>query len=384
MGESRSWVDVDLHAIGHNVGVLREAAAPAAVAAVVKAGGYGHGAVPVAGAALDAGAAALAVAIPDEGAELRDAGIAGRVLVLAEPRPDEFALCAAFDLEPAVYTAAGVASAAKAAADHGRRLRVHLKVDTGMHRVGAKPDVAVELAELVAGEPSLALASVWTHCAVADEPDDPYTGEQLDRYDAAVAAVEGRGIAVPVRHAANSAAALCHPRARYDVVRSGIAVYGISPSPALLGAGFDAIDRLRPALRWRAVVSYVKDVPAGDRISYGLRHRFERDTVVATVPVGYADGVPRRWHEVGGEVLLGGRRRPVVGAVTMDQLMVDCGPVHDRTDADGPVPVTGDEVVLIGEQGSSSLTADDWAERLGTIAYEIVCGIGPRVARRYE
>lgn len=374
MGESRAWVDVDLAAVAHNVGVLRREAAPAVVLAVVKAGGYGHGAVPVAAAALDAGAAALGVAIAEEGVELRDAGIGGRVLVLSEPRADELGACVAFDLEPAVYTDAGVTAVAKAAADHGKRVTVHVKVDTGMHRVGAEPRDAVRLAEAIAREPALALGSVWTHCAVADEPLDPFTDEQLQRYEQVLNDLSARGVTVPLRHAANSAGALCHPRARYDVVRAGIAIYGIAPAPGLAALGFDTVTELRAALSLKASVSFVKTVPAGDRVSYGLRHRFERDTVVATVPVGYADGVARRWSEVGGEVLLGGRRRPVVGAVTMDQLMVDCG----------DVPVQrGDEVVLIGQQGTETLSAEEWGTRLGTIGYEIVCGIGPRVPRRY-
>jgi alanine racemase len=367
VSESRSWVDVDLGAVAHNVRVLRRTVEPAGVLAVVKADGYGHGAVPVAGAAIDAGAVALGVAIVAEGVELRDAGIESRVLVLSEPRADELAECVAFGLEPAVYTTDGVAAVAKAAADHGRVTTVHVKVDTGMHRVGAPPDEALAVAEAVVGEPSLALGSIWTHCAVADEPDNPFTAQQLARYDGVLAAASARGIEVPWRHAANSAAALCHPAARYDVVRVGIALYGIAPAPALAG-----IADLRPALAWKARVSFVKTVPAGDGISYGLRHRFERDTVVATVPVGYADGVARRWssHDAGGEVVVGGERRPVVGVVTMDQLMVDCGDVPVRA---------GDVVELIGPD----LTADEWAERLGTIAYEIVCGIGPRVPRRY-
>ena len=365
MAENRSWVEVDLDAVRHNVGVLGDAVAPAGVLAVVKAGGYGHGAVPVARAALDAGAVGLAVAIAEEGVELRAAGIDARILVLAEPPPDDLATCAAFGLEPTLYTFDGVTAAAKQPGS----LRVHVKVDTGMHRVGAPPEVAVAIAEAVAAEPSLELASIWTHCAVADEPDDPFTAEQLARYDDVLAQAAERGLRPPWRHAANSAGALYHPSARYDVVRAGISVYGIAPNPRLRTV------ELRPALTWKARVSYVKPVAAGERISYGLRHRFAADTVVATVPVGYADGVARRWGEVGGEVLVGGRRRPVVGVVTMDQLMVDCG-------AGSPV-AAGDEVVLIGSQGEASLSADDWAERLGTIGYEIVCGIGPRVTRRY-
>lgn len=376
MGEARSWVDVDLAAIAHNVGVLRRSVEPASVLAVVKADGYGHGSVPVAAAALDAGAVGVAVATTGEGVELRDAGIDARVLVLSEPPPEELPTCAAFDLEPAVYTRHGIEAAARAAAGdgRGRRLPVHLKVDTGMHRVGCEPAVAGDLALAVDAEPSLALASIWTHCAVADEPDDPFTAEQLARYDEVLAAARERGLAPPWRHAANSAGALCHPSARYDVVRAGIAVYGIAPAPGLHGrcAG---VEDLRPALSWKARVSFVKVVRAGEGVSYGLRHRFGVDSVVATVPVGYADGVARRWSEVGGEVVVGGLARPVVGAVTMDQLLVDCGP------ASGPVAVApGDEVELIG----STLTAEAWAGRLGTIGYEIVCGIGPRVTRRYQ
>jgi alanine racemase len=366
VAERRSWVDVDLDAVRHNVGVLRREVAPAEVLVVVKAGGYGHGAVPVARAALDAGAVALAVAIVDEGVELRNAGVDARVLLLSEPAPEDIAVCAAYDLEPTLYTLEGVTAAEHAA----RPMRVHVKVDTGMHRVGAAPSAAIEVAEAVAAAPPLELASIWTHCAVADEPDDPYTSEQLARYDDVLAQARERDLTFAWRHAANSAGALYHPSARYDLVRAGIAVYGIAPNPRLR-----TVD-LRPALTWRATVSYVKPLPAGSRISYGLRHECLQDTVIATVPVGYADGVPRRWSEVGGEVLIGGERRPVAGVVTMDQLMVDCGPGADVA--------VGDEVVLIGVQGESSLMSEEWAERLGTIAYEIVCGIGPRVARRYR
>jgi alanine racemase len=382
MSPERTWVDVDLSAIGHNVGVLRRVAAPAGVVAVVKADGYGHGATPVAAAALDAGARAVAVAITAEGVALRDDGITARTLVLAEPRSEEMRECVAFDLEPAVYTTGGIEAAAKAAADRGRRLAVHLKVDTGMHRVGAAPVDIPALADAVVREPALRLASVWTHCAIADEPDDPYTGEQLARYDAVVADLAGRGVGVGERHAANSAAAFCHPAARYDFVRAGIAVYGIAPGPVI--AGDPGVAELRPALSWTASVSFVKTVAAGERISYGLRHRFERDAVVATVPVGYADGVPRRLGATGGDVLVGGRRRPIVGVVTMDQLMVDCGPATGRTDSDGTVPAVGDPAVLIGAQDRDAIRADDWATRLDTIGYEVVCGIGPRVPRRYS
>jgi alanine racemase len=234
-----------------------------------------------------------------------------------------------------------------------------------MHRVGATPADTPALAEAIVREPALELASVWTHCAIADEPADPYTGEQIARYDTVLADLAGHGIRPAQRHAANSAAALCHPDSRYDLVRAGIAMYGIPPAPEI--ADRPGVADLRPALSWTASVSFVKVVTAGERISYGLRHRFDRDTVVATIPVGYADGVARRLADRGGEILVGGRRRRIDG----------------RADGDGAMPVPGDPAVLIGTQDGTSISADDWAVRLGTIAYEIVCGIGARVPRRY-
>ena len=211
---------------------------------------------------------------------------------------------------------------------------------------------------------------MWTHLAVADEPDDPSPPSSSTAYREVLAALEAAGIDVPLRHAANSAGAIAHPDARFDLVRCGIAVYGIPPSPALAGA----VD-LRPALRLVSAVSLVKVVAAGATVSYGRRYRVERPSVIATVPLGYADGVRRTSAAAGGEVLIGGRRRPIAGTVTMDQLMVDCG--DDETVA------VGDEVVLIGRQGDDEVPAAEWAERLDTIGYEIVCGIGPRVPRHW-
>jgi alanine racemase len=257
-----------------------------------------------------------------------------------------------------------------AAADGGAPLAVHLKVDTGMHRVGCAPDDARALADSIAARDELRLEGVMTHLAVADEPADPYTGEQLDRFDAVLADLRAAGVRPDLVHAANSAGLLVHgDRARYDLVRAGIAVYGVPPAPGLAGRV-----PLRPALALKARVAHVKELDAGARLSYGLRYTMPRAGSVATVPVGYADGVPRNLAHAGGEVLLGGARRPIAGTVTMDQLMVDAG--------DAAVAV-GDEVVLLGRQGEHEVTADEWAERLGTIAYEIVCGIGRRVPRTY-
>jgi len=238
-----------------------------------------------------------------------------------------------------------------------------------MNRVGVSPADALEVARAVDRSPELELEGVFTHCAVADEPANPFTDVQLDRFEVVLAELAEAGIVPALRHAANSATAVVHPRGRYDMVRAGISVYGLPPAPGL-AAELD----LRPAMELRAEVSMVKRVPAGEGISYGLRHRTERPTTVATVPIGYADGVPRRLGLAGGAVLVGGRRRPILGVVTMDQLMVDCG--------DDEVAV-GDEVVLLGRQGGEAIAAEEWAERLDTIAYEIVCGIGPRVPRFY-
>jgi alanine racemase len=362
--------EVDLGAIAHNVRVMADLVSPAALCAVVKADGYGHGAIAVGEAALAAGATWLGVALVEEGAVLRKAGITAPILLLSEPRPSDLEDALRYDLRLSVYTAESVAATAEAAAAVGVTARLHLKVDTGMNRVGCRPADVVALAREVARRPGLELEAVWTHCATADEPGEPFTDEQLDRFDAVVAELAAAGLDPPLRHAANSAAGMDHPRARLDLVRSGIAVYGLAPAPALAGRV-----ALRPAMTLRAEVSMVKRVPAGEWVSYGRRHRFEHDATVATVPIGYADGVPRRLSLVGGEVLVGGRRRPVVGAVTMDQLMVDVG--------DDEVAV-GDEVVLLGTQGAERITAEEWGDRLGTIAYEVVCGIGPRVPRLYR
>jgi alanine racemase len=362
--------EVDLDAIAHNIAELRQRAAPADVCAVVKADGYGHGAIAVSRAALDAGATWLAVALVEEGAVLRKAGVTAPMLVLSQPRLADFDAAVHWDLRLTVYTPDGIEAAAAAAAAEGRRAKVHLKVDTGMNRVGAPPDQVVALARDVSLRPDLDLESVWTHCAVADEPGNPFTDVQLDRFDEVVDKLDAEGLRPPMLHAANSAAAMIHPRSRHDMVRVGIALYGIAPAPALAGE----LD-LRPALRLKAEVAMVKRVEAGERISYGLRHRFERDTTVATVPIGYADGVPRRLSSLGGCVLVGGALCPIVGVVTMDQLMVDVG---DREVA------VGDEVVLLGDQGDLTVSAEDWAGPLDTIAYEIVCGIGARVPRFYR
>ncbi|HEX2700228.1 MAG TPA: alanine racemase [Acidimicrobiales bacterium] len=364
-----SWAEIDLDAVRHNVRILVERCAPASVCAVVKADAYGHGAPAVAAAALDAGAAWLAVALVEEGVVLRDAGVQAPVLLLAEPPPAAMGAVRAARLVPTLYTRTGVAAAAASAAPGDPPLEVHVKVDTGMHRVGADPADVVALARAVEDAPPLRLGGTWTHLAVADEPGQAaYTAAQLRRFDEVRAELSAAGIDPGTVHAANSAAALSEPASRYDLVRCGIAVYGYSPVPVPGGWPL-----LRPVLSLRSKVSLTRALPAGERISYGLRYGLTSDAVVATVPLGYADGVPRRLSAAGGQVLVGGRRIPMAGTVTMDQLMVDCGP--------GAAVAAGDDVVLLGRQGDEEIWADDWARRLDTIPYEIVCGIGKRVPR---
>ena len=363
------WAEIDLGALTANARWLAELVAPARLCAVVKAFGYGHGPVRVAEAAVAGGASWLAVATVEEGVQLRQAGITEPVLLLSEPVRGALADVVAWRLTPTLYTADAVAATARAVAGYGanRPMAVHVKVDSGMHRVGAEPAEAAAIAAVVDDSPQLVLEGLSTHFAVADERADPYTLEQLATFLGVAAALPRRPV---VLHAANSAAALSFPETRLDLVRCGIALYGLAPASALI----PLCAPLRPAMAVKARVTFAKRVAAGERISYGLRYRLERDSTIATVPIGYADGVPRGLAETGGEVLIGGRRRAIAGTVTMDQITVDCGDDEVRP---------GDEVVLIGQQGPESIGAWEWAERLGTISYEIVCGISSRVPRDY-
>jgi alanine racemase len=376
-----AWAEVDLGAIRHNAEVLAKESAPARLCAVVKAGGYGHGAPEVARAALEGGCEWLAVALVQEGRELREAGIDAPVLLLSEPPPEAMAEVVSWALTPTLYTPSGVAAlqtavrAGQAGQPGGGRrpFPVHIKIDTGMHRVGAAPDDAVALALDVAANPDLELEGFWTHLAVADEVDDPYTDAQVARFDAALVELAGHGVHPPLRHAANSAGAMWHPGARYDMVRCGIALYG--SAPAADGTDRAPVPSLQPAMAVKARVSFVKRVAPGSRLSYGLRYQAETETVIATIPLGYADGVTRSLSAAGGEVLIGGERRPLSGTVTMDQILVDCGP--------GSTVAAGDEVVLLGAQGDEVISAWEWAGRTGSIAYEVLCGISGRIPRIY-
>jgi alanine racemase len=361
-----TWCDIDLDAVRHNVGVLDALAGEAALCAVVKADGYRHGAVPVARAAVEAGASWLAVALVEEAAELRAAGLDAPILVLSEPQAGDMPGVAELGgVRPTVYSEAGIDAFAAAAPGAS----VHLKVDTGMHRVGAAPADATDLARRALGA-GLVLEGVFTHFAVADAPADPFTGVQIGRFDAVLAELAEHGVHPELVHLANTAGLITSPGARRSLVRAGIGIYGVSPSPEL-AAACEGLG-LRPAARLRSEVRHVHVVEAGEGVSYGRRWRAGEPTRLATVPIGYADGITRAWWD-GGSVLVGGRRRPIRGVVTMDQLVVE---------VDGDVAI-GDEVVLLGSQGDESISAEEVAASLDTITYEVLVSLGARVPRRH-
>jgi alanine racemase len=360
---------VDLAAVRHNVARLAEVAGGADVCAVVKADAYGHGAVPVARAALEAGATWLGVALVEEGRVLREAGIDAPVLLLSEPPLEAAAALVDADLTPVVYRPEMLDALDAVAAERGTPVAVHVKADTGMGRVGARPEDWDAVLRHAVAAPHLDVTGLLTHLACADEPERTVTAEQLAAFDRFLDLARELRITPRWVHTANTAATLLHPAAHRDLVRPGIGVYGLSPDAAVDAAAHG----LRPVASLVSEVSFVKRVPAGTPISYG--HRFEAPAQgwVATVPIGYADGVPRRLTGVG-EVLLGGRRRPIAGTVTMDQVLVWCG---------DDAPAVGDEVVLIGRQGGDELRVEDWAAHLGTITYELTAQLTARLPRRH-
>jgi alanine racemase len=377
----RALARVDVGAIERNCGRLAAAAAPAALCAVVKADGYGHGAVPAAHAALAGGAEWLAVATAGEAAELRAAGIEAPLLVLGALSEPELRVALAARADVVAWREGFLAALAAAASQRSRsepsgrpggddRVGVHVKLDTGMGRLGTRdPDEALAVARAVAAAPGLRLAGAMTHFATAD--DDPaFVHEQLAAFGPWAEAVRAIEPAVIV-HAANSAAALRVPEARFDMVRCGIAVYGLDPfhrDPAAHG--------LEPALALCTYVADVKRCAPGQSAGYGRRFVAEAPTWVGTLPIGYADGV-RRALTNNADVLVGGRRMPLVGTVSMDNVTVDLGP------GAGAREHRGAPAVLIGAQGGERILAEELAERLGTINYEITTGISARVPRQY-
>jgi len=364
----RALARVDVGAIARNCAVLAGAAAPAALCAVVKADGYGHGAVPAARAALEGGATWLAVATAEEAAALRAGGLGAPLLVLGALSPEELPIAVAAGADVVAWREGFVAALA-AHAQPGAGTGVHVKLDTGMGRLGTRdPEEAARVAAAVAAAPGLRLAGAMTHFATAD--DDPgFAREQLARFLPWAKRIRARHGEDVRLHASNSAATLGLPEARLDMVRCGIAIYGMDPfheDPALHG--------LEPALELRSYLAEVKPCAPGESAGYGRRFVAREPTWLGTVPVGYADGV-RRALTNDCDVLVGGRRVPLVGTVSMDNVTVDLGPEP---------PPRGSDVVLLGRQGDERVLAEEWARRLGTINYEITCGIGPRVPRAHH
>jgi alanine racemase len=361
---------VDLDAVASNVGELRRLAG-GQVMAVVKADGYGHGAVPAARAALRGGAAWLGVATLAEARQLRDAGISAPLLAWLIGPGESLDGALARDVQVSAATVGVLGEVADAARRVGRPGRVHLKIDTGLGRGGSAAEVWPELVEAAAkaqADGSVEVTGVWSHLACADEPGHPSVDRQLAAYRDALAAAERAGVRPEVRHLANSAATLSRPDTHFDLVRAGIASYGLSPIrdwPAARG--------LVPAMTLRAGILIAKRVPAGQGVSYGHTYTTSAPTTLAVVPLGYADGVPRAASNAA-PVQVGGVRHRIAGRVCMDQFVVDVGdqPVSD-----------GDEAVLFGPGTGGEPTADDWADALDTINYEVVTRIGARVPRRY-
>ena len=361
----RAEAIVDLSAIKHNVALLKEKSGTALLA-VVKADAYGHGLVPVAKAALDAGAAMLGVALLEEAIALREAGITAPILAwLVQPGSD---YKSAIDLD--IDLAAGSIKALHEiqAASTNKKARVHLELDTGMTRGGFLGEWSSLQASDVAG---LDIVGVFSHFARADEPAEAQNQEQLTRFNEMVATLDSFGFTDVKRHLSNSAATLTNPAASFEMVRTGIAIYGLTPDVAM-GSSKDF--GLRPAMQLRAALYLVKDVPAGTPVGYGASESTSQETKLGVVAMGYADGIPRIAKGAG--VWINGQRAPIIGRVSMDQFVVDLGPASKAK--------SGDWVVVFGNGSHGEYTADDWGAASGSINYEIVTRIGPRVPRIYS
>lgn len=358
---------VSLANVRHNIAFLRSLLpAGCRFMAVVKANAYGHGDIEVSRAALRAGSDCLGVALVEEALRLRGAGIDCPVYLLFEPPPYGLDAVMESNVICSVYTPELARALSEEAVARGTKAWVHIKVDTGMRRVGIYPESVAEFAALLRDLPGIEVEGIYTHFALASEPDNPFTDRQMDLFEKAseeAQAVLGHPV---IRHAANSAGVMAFPRSHYDMVRPGIAMYGLPPSGAVPN-----IDRLKPALSLEGKVVFVKRVAAGNGISYGLEYAPVQDTYIATLPLGYADGMSRLLSGKA-EVLIGGRRRPVVGVICMDLCMVDIGPQQGYA---------GAPAVIIGRDGEEEITVDEVARRLGTINYEVTCMISSRVPR---
>lgn len=361
---------VDLDALAHNYKEAVQRAGGRKIIAVVKADAYGHGAVEVSRLLLGLGADLLGVALVEEGRELRQAGITAPILVMGALFPGQAEAIVEQKLTPVVFDRAVARALSLAARKSGTNLAVHVKIDTGMGRIGISPEEAPAFIKDLKTSGSLSVQGLMTHFADADLRDKAFAAQQMDRFETLIKTLDADGSAVPHRHAANSAALLDYDRALFTMVRPGLMLYGYNPLEEQKGA----ID-LRPALSLKTQIACVKKVPAGVPISYGRTFITKQASVIATLPIGYADGYSRGLSNKG-EALVRGVRVPIVGRVCMDMCMLDITAVPDAQ--------PGDEVVLIGSQGQERITADDIAAKTGTIAYEVLCGISNRVPRIYQ
>ena len=371
MQRERAWVEIDLRALGHNVQQIKALLKPETdLLAVVKADAYGHGAGAIARTALQSGASWLGVATIPEGIELRELGIQAPILVLgATNTVEQVEAIAHWNLQPTLCTPkqALIFSDTVSRMNLRQPLPVHLKLDTGMSRLGSPWQQAAEFAQLVQRLPHLTIASVYSHFATADSLDQTVMRLQQARFQGAIAQIQKAGMAPPKLHIANSAATLTDPALHYNMVRVGLALYGLHPAPHLVPTV-----NLKPVMQVKARVTQVKTIQAGTGVSYGHRFIAEREMAIATVAIGYADGVPRNLSNQM-QAIVRGQRVPQVGAITMDQLMLDVSKVPDLQE--------GEVVTLLGQDGDERMTADDWAATLGTISWEILCGFKHRLPR---
>ena len=365
------WAHIDLDIIENNAKILTSLAYPSQLCAVVKANAYGHGAVEVSKAAIKGGASWLGVATLEEAIQLREAKIQAPILLLSQPHPNMIAKVAQYGFSFMVYTELGLQAAKEISKSY--RPKMHLKIDTGMHRVGASSQEGLILAHLIAQDPKLTLEGVCSHFACADDDQDSFTTYQLDQFNRFLSLLEQYDIDPGIVHLANSAALLRYPQTHFDLVRVGIALYGYPPVPfgsQILKQG------LKPALSLKALLSLLRKVPAGEGVSYGLRYKKPHECTYGVAPIGYADGILRRLSLNGAQVLLNSQRRPFAGTVTMDQILIDCGDIENVK--------IGDEVVFIGTQGKESISALDLATHLETITYEILTSLSDRIPRFYS
>jgi alanine racemase len=366
-----AWAEIDLDAVARNVATLRAMTSPGTLfMAVVKADGYGHGALEVARAAIGAGADRVGVATLAEALRLRAGGLTAPIHLLSEASPRAAARIVDAGIVATLFSSEFAAALSRAAAEQQRQARFHLKVDTGMNRIGVCAEDAADFVESLRGLPGIVMEGVFTHFATADVPGDWEFDRQLEQFDAAIAEFRHRGIDPGIVHAANSAATILHPETHFDMVRCGIALYGLHPDSVTHGRV-----ALEPAMSVKARVTRVTRLGMGEGVSYGMTWHAAAPTTVATIPLGYADGI-RRSLSNSMRVLIGGRPCRQIGRICMDQLMVEV--------PRGVEVSAGDEAVLVGRQGGEDLSIEGMAELAGTIDYEIACALGARLERVYR